>query len=125
MEEFQLAEPIEALSFWDKHRFLLLIGITIVIAMILVSISMAIYSSSGAAQLDLSRPGLRSVITSQPSASDSFDVYPQSGSVDAKTVNEFQTLYSKKATNAKAVDAFGGDPLDPVVLGISAPVPVQ
>ncbi len=116
-------QSVEELSFWDQHRFLLLIGITIAISMVLVSISMAIYDSSGAAQLDLSRPGYRSVITSQSPRKDDFETYPQSGLVDASTVNDFQSIYAKQAANAKAIDAFGGDPLDPAVLGLTSPTP--
>lgn len=116
-------QPVEELSFWDQHRFLFLIGITIFISIVLVSISMAIYNSSGAAQLDLSRPGYRSVITGQSPSKNDFETYPQSGSIDASTVNDFQSIYAKQADNAKAIDAFGGDPLDPVTLGLNAPTP--
>lgn len=51
----------EQLSFWDEHRFMLLIFGTIIIAMIFVSISIYIYKASGSALLDLSRPGYQSV----------------------------------------------------------------
>lgn len=125
MDENIKTEAVEAvqpvLSFWDQHRYLLLIAISIGIAMFLVSISMALYNSSGAAQLDLSRPGY-SAVTSQAVKSDSdFANYPNTGTLDKAAIDEFRTLYDTQAAKAKAVDAFSGDPLDPAALEINAP----
>lgn len=107
------------LSFWDQHRYLLLIAISITAAMFLVSVSMALYTSSGAAQLDLSRPGY-SAVTSQAVKNDNdFGNYPNSGDINKESLDEFRTLYDKQATKAKAVDAFKGDPLDPAALELS------
>ena len=108
------------LSFWDQHRFLLLIGVSIIISGVLVVISMTIYNTSGAAQLDLSRPGYKSVSSQATNADTSFENYSASGKIDTKSVNEFKALYDKQAAKAKAVDAFGGDPLSPDVLEINA-----
>lgn len=121
MEEAELMnEPEPELTFWGRHRFLLLIGISITIALVLVAISMELYASSGAAQLDLSRPGY-SAVTSQAVNTDSdFKNYAPVGQLDASSIGEFKALYDKQATKAKAVDAFSGDPLDPTVLEISA-----
>lgn len=111
----------EKLTFWDEHRFLLLIAISVTVALILTVVSMTLYSTSGALQLDLSRPNLKTV-TSQAVTNDSdFQTYPSSGSIDAKSAAEFKALYDKQATKAKAVDAFAGDPLNPDSLEISEP----
>lgn len=113
------------LSFWDQHRYLLLIAISIGIAVFLVSISMALYNSSGAAQLDLSRPGY-SAVTSQAVKNDSdFANYPNTGTLDKAAIDEFRALYDKQAAQAKAVDAFSGDPLDPAALELNQPAPDQ
>jgi hypothetical protein len=111
----------EDLSFWDKHRFLLLIALTVGIALVLVGISMALYASSGTAQLDLSRPGYRSVSSQAVNTDSDFENYASSGQINKAALTEFNTLYQKQAIKAKAVDAFSGDPLDPDVLEISAP----
>lgn len=109
------------LSFWDQHRYLLLIATSIAIAMFLVGVSMALYTSSGAAQLDLSRPGY-SAVTSQAVKNDNdFENYSNSGDIDKASVDEFRALYDRQATKAKAVDAFKGDPLDPAALELSLP----
>ncbi len=113
------------LSFWDQHRFLLLIAITIMISLFLVGISMALYASSGAAQLDLSRPGYRAVTNQAVNNDNDFENYPTFGELDQTALSEFDTLYSKQALKAKAIDAFSGDPLNPDSLEISSPTAAE
>ena len=105
----------EQLSFWDRHRLSLLLIITVVIALCLTVVSVVIYNVSGAAQLDLSRPGYRSV-SDQVDKESKIDGYSASGSVNKETIEEFMKLYDTQAAKAKAVDAFNGDPLNPEVL---------
>src|ERR1035437_8727570 len=117
MDENIKTEVVEAvqpvLSFWDQHRYLLLIAISIAIAIFLTGVSMALYNSSGAAQLDLSRPG-DSAVTSQAVKNNStFANYANTGTLDKSAIDEFRNLYDPQATKAKAVDAFSSDPLDP------------
>lgn len=111
----EVSEAVEELTFWDQHRFLLLIAGTIVISVILVIISLVIYNVSGSAQLDLSRPGYRSV-SDKVETSDEIDEYNAFGPVNKTTVDEFTKLYDTQAAKAKATDAFNGDPLNPEVL---------
>lgn len=108
------------ISFWTEHRFLLLIIATLIIATILVSISIFIYNVSGSAQLDLSRPGYRSV-SDKVDRTDPVTDYSAFGPVNKVTVNDFTTTYDKQAYKAKSVDAFNGDPLNPDVLEFSDP----
>lgn len=107
--------PDTNLSFWDQHRLSLLLIITVIIALIMTVVSVAMYNTSGAAQLDLSRPGYRSV-SDQIEQTDTIDTFSASGSVDKETIEEFIELYDAQAEKAKAVDAFNGDPLNPEVL---------
>jgi hypothetical protein len=93
----------------------LLLIITVVIALCLTVVSVVIYNVSGAAQLDLSRPGYRSV-SDQVDKESKIDEYSASGSVNKETIEEFMKLYDTQAAKAKAVDAFNGDPLNPEVL---------
>ena len=122
-DDVEVIDP--ELSFWDQHRYLLLIAISIGVAMFLVSVSMALYTSSGAAQLDLSRPGY-SAVTSQAVKNDNdFENYANYGDLDKNSINEFRALYSRQSTKAKAVDAFSGDPLDPNALELNVPVATE
>jgi len=108
------------LSFWDRHRLSLLLIITVMVAITLTIVSVIIYNSSGAAQLDLSRPGYRSV-SDQVEKNDEIDTYGASGRVNKETIEEFMKLYDAQAAKAKAVDAFNGDPLNPEVLEFGTP----
>jgi hypothetical protein len=103
------------LSFWGRHRFSLLLVLTVLVAIALTVISMTLYSISGAAQLDLSRPGYQSV-SNQVDTETKIDTYSASGSVNRDTIQEFMQLYDEESKKAKAVDAFNGDPLNPEVI---------
>jgi len=121
MEDNTTPQPDnEILGFWDQHRFMLLIAGTIVIAFILVSVSLVIYNVSGSAQLDLSRPGLKSV-SGKVDRTNVVTDYSAFGPVTKDTVKTFTDAYDAQAKKAKAVDAFNGDPLNPDVLEFADP----
>lgn len=119
MDEAQTAAIIDEFAGSSKRRFLLFIVISIVIAFVLVLISMYMYNSSGAAQLDLSRPGYVGVRSQAISNDGDFKNYSSTGSIDKTVINEFKKLYSTQADKTKSVDAFGGDPLSPTALGLT------
>jgi len=110
----------DELGFWDTHRLSLLLIMTVVIAIIMTTVSVVIYNSTGAAQLDLSRPGYRSV-SDKVEKADPIDTYEATGPVNKDTIHEFMNLYDEQATKAKKVDAFNGDPLNPEVLEFGTP----
>ncbi|MBN9397633.1 hypothetical protein BGO18_04445 [Candidatus Saccharibacteria bacterium 47-87] len=110
----------EKISFWDRHRLSLLLVITVGIATVLTCVSVAIYNMSGAAQLDLSRPGYLSV-SSQAEKTDSINGYSSTGSVNKQTIQSFLKQYDEQIQKAKSVDAFSGDPLNPDVLEFGTP----
>ena len=110
----------EKITFWDGHRFLLLILIAIVIAIVLVSISLTMYNRSGAAQLDLSRPGYIDVRSKTVDSSSDFKNYSNFGPIDQTSIDEFKTLYDEQASKIKLAEAFKGDPLNPNALGIGS-----
>lgn len=120
MDTSNIPPTEEQLSYWEAHRFMLLIIATLIIAIVLVSVSISIYKISGSAQLDLSRPGYQSV-SSKVNRSDPVTEYSAYGPVNKDTVKAFTTLYDQQALKAKAVDAFNGDPLNPVVLEFGDP----
>jgi hypothetical protein len=110
----------DVLSYWDQHRYLLLVGIVIVISLVLTITSVAIYNLTGANQLDLSRPGYQSV-SDQVEQTNTIDEYSASGPFNTQAGEEFLTIYDEQATKAKAIDAFNGDPLNPEVLEFGEP----
>lgn len=94
------------LTKWAEHRFLVLVGGTIIISLFLVGVALALYASSGTAQLDLSRPGYKSV-RDQAVKSDTFDGFPASGPINKDTISQFRTLYEKEAQKLDE-SSFGG-----------------
>jgi hypothetical protein len=114
------ADENEVMSFKDKHSFLLFITLSLAVAMVIVTISMAMYNGSGAAQLDLSRPGYTSVRSQAGKTDGDLKTFPASGAMSEDVINGFESTYSKQAQKIKTVDAFGGDPLSAEALGISA-----
>lgn len=104
----------------QQHRFIVMVVCAIAIAMFLVGVAMALYNTSGAAQLDLSRPGYQSV-RDQVVSSDTFDSFPSSGPIDKATLEQFRQLYNEQAKQATSVDAFGGDVMSDKALSIDAP----
>lgn len=103
--------------FFAEHRFLFLVFGSVVIAVLLVMVSLSLYVSSGAAQLDLSRPGYQA-IREQVTEDDSFKGYDADGPLDKKALDQFQSLYDEKLKEAQSIDAFGNDVLSPESLQI-------
>lgn len=126
MTEEELIAEAQHLNGWEKHRFLVMVGASIVIALMLVAISMKLYESSGAAQLDLSRPGYEHV-NEKVTPSEVFRGFSAVGEITEETIEEFRAMYSARAAQATDVDSFGGDVMTDAALGIDAPTgePVQ
>lgn len=105
---------------WYRHELILFIGGSVVVAFLLVLVSMAIYASSGAAQLDLSRPGYKSV-QSQLDQSDTFQAFSADGTVNKNDLDQFQRLYQKQVKSVNDSDVYTNSALDDQALGIDAP----
>jgi hypothetical protein len=120
MNKDKLVEDANHLPGWQKHRFLLMVGGSIAIALMLVAVSMKLYNTSGAAQLDLSRPGYEHV-SEQVQQSDVFKGFSSTGDIDKAVFEEFREMYNKRAKQASDVNSFGGDVMGDAALGIDAP----
>lgn len=120
MNDQQLIAEAHTLSRWERHKFLVLVGGTIVVSLFLVSVALSLYNSSGAAQLDLSRPGYQS-IRQQAVQSDTFDGFPGTGPIDDGALTQFRQLYISQAEQSSAVDSFGGDVMSNQSLAIDNP----
>jgi hypothetical protein len=120
MNDKQLITEAHALSPWERHKFLVLVGGTIVVSLFLVSVALSLYNSSGAAQLDLSRPGYQSV-RQQAAKSDDFSSYAGTGPINDKALTQFRQLYMSQAEQSSALDSFGGDVMSNKSLSIDTP----
>lgn len=101
-----------------NRRLALLIVLVITGAVMLTWTALSLYSSSGAAQLDLSRPGFERVREQVASETTVFKAYPNSGPIDEESLKEFETKYGEKVKEATSVKAFGNDVLSPEALHI-------
>jgi hypothetical protein len=104
---------------WYRRNIVLFIGGSIVVAFLLVLASMALYATSGAAQLDLSRPGYKSV-QDKVDRTDNFESFPATGSVDGKTLDQFLELYTKQTKPVDDNNAFNPSALDDSALEIES-----
>ncbi|MFZ1242738.1 MAG: hypothetical protein WAQ22_01180 [Candidatus Saccharimonas sp.] len=99
-----------AVSKRQKSRFVILIILTIGIACGLVYVAMVIYSVSGAAQVDLSRPGYQDV-RKQADREETTESYPSEGALDEGSLSEFKKLYKERQSKITS------NSFDPSVLG--------
>ncbi len=110
--------------FVRRHQLAVMIAGSIVISLALVTVSMTLYSTSGTAQVDLSRPGLEKV-REQVKSVDDYKGFSASGEITDKTLSEFDGLYAEQLKGATSVDAFNPDALSNEALGIDQPAADQ
>jgi hypothetical protein len=108
------------LNGWRQHKFLLLVGMTIVTSMILVGVAMGMYASSGAAQLDLSRPNYQNV-REKANRDERLTAFPATGKMTKESLEQFRELYQPQSKRIVDFESFGGDPLSDQALGIDPP----
>ncbi len=112
MEE--LKGEAAAMTTWQKHRFFVLIASVIVISFVLVCIALQLYNSSGAAQVDLSRPGYQS-IQKEASRGQVNDSFSSSGKLDEEAFESFNKMYDNHAKRVVDTKSFDTEPLDSVL----------
>lgn len=109
MEE--LRSDAAKMTHWQRHRFFALIVGVIIVSFLLVLVALSLYNSSGAAQVDLSRPGYQS-IQKEASRGSIDDSFPSSGPLNAKAFDDFDKLYSGHSKRVVGVDSFDPQALD-------------
>lgn len=112
-----VTEELTKTPFWQQHRLLLLLVVSIAITFVLTGVSMALYIGSGASQLDLSRPGYYQSVKDQEPIEDVAE-YSESGLLNQEAITDFKELYAEQASRLKEANAFSGDPLNPATLGL-------
>lgn len=103
----ELRSEAATLTSWQRHKYFVLIAAVIVISLVLVGVALHLYNVSGAAQVDLSRPGYQSV--QEEAGRETVDTaYPSSGPLDQQAFDEFDTRYKKhsdRVTDTQSFDA--------------------
>lgn len=95
----------------QRHRFIYAIAGAIVVGLLLTITSMSLYITSGASQLDLSRPGYERARTQvvEPKEDEKFD---SSGPINVNVIDEFQKIFTKHRTALSNTDNFDSSVLD-------------
>ncbi len=101
-----------------KNRFVMLIIGSIVISLLLVSIALAWYASSGAAQVDLSRPGY-SGVRDQVSDNQDSTTFQSSGPITKEVLDSYEKLFDKTANQVTSVETFESQALSDETLRIN------
>ena len=95
---------------FQRHKFLVMVGGTIVISLVLVSAALTLYATSGTEQLDLSRPGYQG-ISKQAVSKQDFDSFSSEGPLNKQVAKQFENTYDVQVKKLTTVQAFGGDPI--------------
>jgi len=120
----ELRHDAAAVSHWAQHRFLALVIGAILISLFLVSVAMSIYNSSGAAQLDLSRPGYVAVRKAAGNG-DSVVNYPSNGTLDKAALDKFKKLYTERMIRVMSTSGYEDSAMSDDSLQLTTPAPVQ
>lgn len=100
-----LKNDAELLSKWQHSKlYVLLVGV-IFVSLILVTVAMNIYNSSGASQIDMSRPGFSSV---QKAVKDDNNTtsFPASGQFDQQSFKDFYKMYDERVKALQSINAY-------------------
>lgn len=92
------------------HKLIAMITGSITIAIFLVFVAMALYNSSGASQLDLSRPGYESVRTKAQQDTTTVS-FAATGVLDEAAINEFSDKYDNQLNSMRRQNVFASDSL--------------
>lgn len=98
------------MSRWEKHRFLWMIAGVIVTSLFLVSVALSLYGTSGAAQLDLSRPGYQNV-REKAGRNEAQVSYPANGPLDKQALESFKKMYDERAQKVTSVESYDSSAL--------------
>lgn len=105
-------------SRFAQHKFITLIVGTVLLSLVLVSIALWVYASSGTELLDLSRPGYQEVSKSLADQDNKGDGFPATGVLNSDALKSLQGMYDASSKRVMSGDPFSGDPLSPDTLGL-------
>lgn len=112
----------DVIKYWGAHRLTLLLVIAISTALAMTVISMYLYISSGAIQLDLSRPGYQGVSSQNDTSYQEIESFSETGTIDEQSMGQFEAVFFEQSNNARSIEAYSGDPLSPVNLNLTISV---
>lgn len=103
---------------FDRHRIIYGILGALLISILLTAVSMALYISSGASRLDLSRPGYENARANIEQAG-SETPFRSTGPLNSTVANDFQRRFTAHREKLNKLDNFGTNALDDTELQIA------
>jgi hypothetical protein len=106
-----------------KYRLAAVIGGAVGVALILTFISLLLYTLTGTAALDLSRPGYEDARqkVKREASGEAFDA---TGSIDKAVIDEYLTRYRKKQQPLQSYDSFDPNIISDTQLNLDDPAAV-
>lgn len=112
-------ETTRVKKFHGKNAFFIMVGMSVAASLALVVVAMYLYNMSGAAQLDLSLPGLQEERT-RAQQTKRYDDFAATGKLDNSALKQFDELYTHQQADIKHdTSGFDTRPLGDDQLGIS------
>jgi hypothetical protein len=108
------------MDWFNDHQLPTFVGLALIIALIFTSISLMIYSKSGAAKLDLSRPGYESVRQDVENNDATEQPFASSGAIDAKVKADFEKRVKTQADQLDKMNDFNAEVISNDNLGLPA-----
>jgi hypothetical protein len=105
-------------TFAEANGLLCMVALALVVAGILVLIGMTLYETSGAAKLDLSRPGYEKVRETVMVDSEETEFQP-TGRLDRAALEDFKSRYASQRDTMQKLGDFGGDVLSDAALNLA------
>ena len=102
----------------SQYKFALMILSVVALTVIMTVASIWIYTSSGAINIDLSRPGFEN-IREETSASDPETQFKSSGPIDKDSVDDFNTRLESLQVKINSMNNFSNDVMSDESLGIT------
>ncbi len=106
-----------------EHQLFMFTLIALIIAGILTLIGLQLYNSSGAAKLDLSRPGYVTVRESVDDNSENDEPFSASGNLDKAAVKDFQGRWTNLSGSLDKMGGFQAETLSDENLGLKSTTP--
>ncbi len=120
----ELRSEAAVMTHWERHRFFVIIAVVIIVALFLVSIALSMYNNSGAAQLDLSRPGYQD-IRNKAKRDTTSTAFPATGTLDVAAFDNFKKMYMERTAKVTSVDSFDARPISKESLQLLDPAHTQ
>lgn len=102
----------------QRHRIIYGVMAALIAAMLLTVISMALYVSSGASRLDLSRPGYER-LRSEVKQGESEETFSPTGPMNSSVANDFQSRFDRHRSTMNKLGTYNTNALDDEQLQIA------